>query len=116
MNNNAQTMMKACVAAAILACAAGCQTAAIKEARAIGEKAQVDANAAQTTANSAMAAANSANSTAAAAKTAADRAQASADKAQGTADQALQASQATKADIDAVNEKLDRMFKRAVSK
>ena len=54
----------------------------------------------------------------AAAKASADAAAASqaASAAQNTANQALSAAQAAQAAADAVNEKVDRMFKRSVSK
>jgi hypothetical protein len=96
--------------ALVLAAAAGCQdTKALDEVKAAAAKAQQDASSALAAANSAASAANSAASAAAAAKSAAD-------SAQSTANQALQAAQAGQACCDATNQKLDRMFKKSVSK
>ncbi|MFM1885252.1 MAG: hypothetical protein RL026_409 [Pseudomonadota bacterium] len=50
------------------------------------------------------------------ANAAAGRAAAAAAAAQNTANQALAAAQAAQAGVDATNEKIDRMFKRSVSK
>jgi outer membrane murein-binding lipoprotein Lpp len=56
-----------------------------------------------------------ANAAAAAAKAAA-AAQSTANGAQSTANQALSAAQAAQAGVDTTNEKIDRMFKKSVSK
>lgn len=109
MNKTFSNTLKAGAAALVLLTAAGCQTKAIDEVRAMAQKAGQDAAAAQSTANAASTAANSAASAAAAAKSAADNAQ-------STANQALQAAQAGQACCDATNQKLDRMFKQSVSK
>ena len=53
---------------------------------------------------------------AAAANTAAGAASAKADSAQNTANQALTAAQAAQTGVNDLNEKIDRMFKRSVSK
>ncbi|MGC3982265.1 MAG: alanine-zipper protein [Steroidobacteraceae bacterium] len=109
MNKTFSNTLKAGAAALVLLSAAGCQTKAIDEVRAMAQKAQQDAAAAQATANSAASSATAANSAAAAAKSAADNAQ-------STANQALQAAQTAQAGVDATNQKLDRMFKQSVSK
>jgi hypothetical protein len=55
-------------------------------------------------------------SAAAAASSAAASAASAASGAQSTANQALSMAQANKASIDAINDKMDRMFKKSVSK
>ena len=57
-----------------------------------------------------------ANSAAAQASSKADAANTAAAGAQSTANQALAAAQAAQAAVDATNEKIDRMFKRSISK
>jgi murein lipoprotein len=57
-----------------------------------------------------------ASSDAAAAKAAAASAQSAASGAQSTANQALSTAQANSTAIEAINEKIDRMFKKSVSK
>jgi hypothetical protein len=110
MNNTVVNSVRAGAAALCLLAAAGCQdTKALDEIRATAQKAGQDAAAAQSTANQA-------SSAAAAADRKADAAKAAADSAQSTANQALQAAQAAKAEADANNEKIDRMFKKSVSK
>jgi methyl-accepting chemotaxis protein len=105
----ANTFRAGAISLALLT-AVGCQsTKALDEVRTLAEKAERDAANAQATANSATTSANSANNAAAAAKTAADNAQA-------TANQALQAARSAQAGVDATNEKMDRMFKKTVSK
>jgi murein lipoprotein len=97
------TTMKAGIAALVLVSAAGCVSQkSVDEARAVADRAVQDAAAAKSAADAAAAAANQAKSTAAAA--------------QSTANQALQAAQAGQACCDATNEKIDRMFKKSVSK
>jgi methyl-accepting chemotaxis protein len=90
--------------------AVGCQsTKALDEVRTLAQKAEQDAANAQATANAASTKADTANNTAAAAKSAAD-------SAQSTANQALQAARTAQAGVDSTNEKMDRMFKKTVSK
>jgi hypothetical protein len=97
------TTLKATAAALVLISAAGCATTKdVQEARAAADKAAQQATAAQSSADSAA-------RSAAAAKSAAD-------SAQSTANQALQAAQAAQAGVDATNEKIDRVFKKSVSK
>jgi len=103
MKNTLSTSLKAGVAALLLITAAGCATTKdVQEARAAADKAAQAAAAAQQAADSASKAASSAKS--------------AADGAQSTANQALQASQSSQACCDATNEKIDRMFKKSVSK
>jgi len=95
---------------ALVVLAAGCaSTEALEKVRVLAQKADQDAAAAQTTANSATASAAAANSAAAAANAAAANAQ-------NTANQALQTAQTAQAGVDATNEKMDRMFKKMISK
>jgi methyl-accepting chemotaxis protein len=109
MNNILGNTLRAGAISLVLL-AAGCQSnKALDEVRTLAQKAEQDAAAAQTTANSAASTANAANSSAAAAK-------ASADNAQSTANQALQAAHTAQAGVDSTNEKMDRMFKKTVSK
>lgn len=97
------TTLKAGLAALALASAAGCVSQkSVDEARAVADRAAQDAAAAKAAADAAAASANSAKTAAAAA--------------QSTANQALQAAQAAQACCDATNEKIDRMFKKSVSK
>jgi hypothetical protein len=97
-------------ALALLVLSAGCQsTKALDEVRTLAQKAERDAAAAQATANSAASSATAAANAAASAKTAADNAQ-------STANQALQAANTAQSGVDATNEKMDRMFKKTVSK
>jgi len=110
MNNIVANTVRAGAIALAMLTAVGCQsTKALDEVRTLAQKADQDAAAAQATANSATNTANAANSTAAAAKSAADNAQ-------STANQALQAAHTAQAGVDASNEKMDRMFKKTVSK
>ncbi|MGD9841593.1 MAG: alanine-zipper protein [Steroidobacteraceae bacterium] len=109
MNKIVSNTLKAGAAALVLLTAAGCQTAAIDEVRAMATKAGQDAAAAQ-------AAATSASTSAAGATTTANAAKSAADNAQSTANQALQAAKTAQAGVDATNEKMDRMFKQSVSK
>jgi murein lipoprotein len=97
------TSMKAGLAALVLVSAVGCVSQkSVDEARAVADRAVQDAAAAKSAADAAAAAAGRANSAASAA--------------QATANQALQAAQAGQACCDATNEKIDRMFKKSVSK
>jgi hypothetical protein len=110
MNNTAAMIVKGGICALVLAMGTGCQSnKALDEVRALAQKADQNASAAQTTANAAGASAASAASAANAARSAAD-------SAQSTANQALQAAQAAQASADAANEKVDRAFKKSVSK
>lgn len=96
------TTLKVGVAALVLA-ASGCVSQkSVDEARAVADRAVQDAAAAKTAADGAARAAGEAKTAAAAA--------------QSTANQALQAAQASQACCDATNEKIDRMFKKSVSK
>jgi murein lipoprotein len=97
------TTVKAGIAAVVLMSAVGCVSQkSVDEARAVADRAAQDAAAAKSAADAAATSANAAKSAAAAA--------------QSTANQALQAAQAGQACCDATNEKIDRMFKKSVSK
>jgi len=110
MNKNVVNALRGSAAALVLLAAAGCQSnKALDEVRAIAQGADQKATAAQNSANAAATSASSAQNTANAAKSAADAAQ-------STANQALQAAQAAQTSADASNEKVDRMFKKSVSK
>jgi len=110
MNNSISNTLKAGAIALAMLTAVGCQsTKALDEVRTLAQKAESDAAAAQATANAASTSASTANSAAAAAKSAADNAQ-------STANQALQAARSAQEGVDATNEKMDRMFKKTVSK
>ena len=103
MKNTIATTLKTGVVALFLITAAGCATTKdVQDARAAADKAAQAAAAAQTAADTAAKEATSAKS--------------AADGAQSTANQALQASQSSQACCDATNEKIDRMFKKSVSK
>jgi methyl-accepting chemotaxis protein len=110
MNKMVVNTAKGAAIALVLLASAGCQSSkALDEVRAIAERADQNATAAQAAANAAAASAATANNTANSAKSAADNAQ-------STANQALQAAQSAQAGVDATNEKIDRMFKKTVSK
>jgi len=110
MNNRIASTLRAGAISLALLTAAGCQsTKAVDEVRTLAQKAEQDAAAAQATANAASASATTANNAAASAKTAADNAQ-------STANQALQAARTAQTGVDETNEKMDRMFKKTVSK
>lgn len=103
MKKAISTALKAGVAAAVLVAASGCASqATIDEIRATADRAVQDAAAAKAAADSAASSAQSARS--------------AADSAQSAANQALSAAQASQACCDATNEKIDRMFKKSVSK
>ena len=103
MKNIVSTTLKAGVAALALVAASGCVSQkTVDEIKATADKAVQDAAAAKAAADSAASAAQSAKS--------------AADSAQSAANQALQAAQASQACCDATNEKIDRMFKKSVSK
>jgi hypothetical protein len=110
MNKIVVNTVKAGAVALVLLSSAACVTSKqLEEVRAVAQGADQKATAAQTAANSAATSAANAASTANAAKSAADAAQ-------STANQALPAAQAAQAGVDASNEKIDRMFKKSVSK
>lgn len=103
MKNTISTALKAGIAALVLVSASGCVSQkAVDEIKATADKAVQDAAAAKAAADAAASAAQSAKS--------------SADSAQSAANQALQAAQASQACCDATNEKIDRVFKKSVSK
>jgi len=103
MKNTISTAIKAGVAAVFLISASGCVSQKlVDEIKATADKAVQDAAAAKAAADSAASAAASAKS--------------AADSAQSAANQALQGAQASQACCDATNEKIDRMFKKSVSK
>ena len=110
MNKIVVNTVKGGALALVLLSGAACTTnKQLDEVKVIATRADQNATAAQNSANAAATAAANANSTAQAAKSAADAAQA-------TANRALQAAQAAQAGVDAQNEKIDRMFKKSVSK
>jgi Alanine-zipper, major outer membrane lipoprotein len=103
MKKTISTTLKAGVAALALVAASGCASQkSLDEVKATADKAVQDAAAAKAAADSAASAAQSARS--------------AADSAQSAANQALQAAQASQACCDATNEKIERMFKKSVSK
>jgi hypothetical protein len=103
MKKTISTTLKAGIAALFLVSAAGCVSqSALDEVKATAEKAVQDAAAAKAAADSAAGSAQSAK--------------AAADSAQSTANQAVQAAQSGQACCDATNEKVDRMFKKSLSK
>src|SRR5262245_36600047 len=103
MKNTLSMTLKAGVAALVLVAASGCVSQkSVDEVKATADKAVQDAAAAKQ-------AADSAASVAASAKSAAD-------SAPSAGNQALPAAQASQSLCDATNEKVDRMFKKSVSK
>ena len=70
----------------------------------------------QTDVSAAKASADAASRSASAAQSSASQAAQAASGAQSTANQALSAAQAAQSSVDATNEKIDRMFKKSVSK
>jgi hypothetical protein len=107
---NIATAMKGSIVAFAVLMSYGCATnKQLEEVRAIATKAEQNAAAAQSSISS------SGNSVTAATNTA-NEAKRAADAAQSTANQALQAAQAAQASADAANEKVDRAFKKSVSK
>ncbi|HTE42479.1 MAG TPA: alanine-zipper protein [Steroidobacteraceae bacterium] len=110
MNNTVANAVKAGAFALVLLSAAGCQSSkALDEVRAIAQKADQNAAAAQASANSASQSASTAANAATAAKSAADNAQ-------STANQALQVAQTAQLNVDTINERTDRMFRKTVAK
>ena len=103
MKKTISTALKAGVAALVLVAGSGCVSQkSLDEVKATADKAVQDAAAAKAAADSAASAASSARS--------------AADSAQSAANQAMQAAQASQSCCDATNEKIDRAFKKAVSK
>jgi hypothetical protein len=110
MNNIVANAVKAGAAALVLLSMAGCQSSkALDEVRALAQKADQNAAAAQASANSASQSASTAANAASAAKSAADNAQ-------STANQALQVAQTAQLNVDTINERTDRMFRKTVAK
>jgi murein lipoprotein len=101
------TTLKASVAAACVIAFAGCTDLKPIQAQIDDLKSQLSQN----TANDQKTA-----SEAAAAQSAAAAAQSAASGAQSTANQALSTAQSNSTAIEAINEKIDRMFKKSVSK
>ncbi len=101
------TTLKVSAAAACMLAFAGCQDLKPLQAQIDDLKSQVSKLSGDTA---------KASSQAAAASAAASSASSAASGAQSTANQALSLAQGNKTSIDAINEKLDRMFKKSVSK
>jgi hypothetical protein len=107
MKHSINATLTAGVATLLLVTASGCVSRkALDETRAVADRAVQDAAAAKAAADAASRAATDAKSTATAAQGAADRAMQAAQN----------AAQAGKACCDATNEKIDRMFKKSVTK
>ena len=104
---NLTTTLKASVAAACVLAFAGCTDLKPIQAQIDDLKSQVAKLQGDTAKNAAAAAA---------AQAAANSAASAASGAQSTANQALSTSQANSTGIEAINEKIDRMFKKSVSK
>lgn len=101
------TTLKASIAAACILAFAGCTDLKPIQAQIDDLKSQVSKLQSESQANAAAAAA---------AMSAAQSAQSAASGAQSTANQALSMSQQNSTAIEAINEKIDRMFKKSVSK
>jgi murein lipoprotein len=101
------TTLKATVAAACVLAFAGCTDLKPIQAQIDDLKAQLGKNTADD---------QRLQSEVAAANSAAASAQSAASGAQSTANQALSTAQANSTAIEAINEKIDRMFKKSVSK
>jgi hypothetical protein len=101
-------------AAALVVALAGCTDLKPIQAEVDALKQQVSKL--QTDVDAAKASADSAARAASAAQASASQAATAASGAQSTANQALSAAQAAQASCDATNEKIDRMFKKSVSK
>ena len=101
-------------ALAALAVMAGCTDLKPLQAQVDDLKSQVGKLSSDVAAN--KAATDTSSKSAAAAAAAAAAASQSAAAAQNTANQALAAAKAAQSGVDALNEKIDRMFKRSVSK
>jgi hypothetical protein len=104
---NFATTLKVTAAAACLVAFAGCTDLKPIQAQIDDLKSQVSKLQGDDAKNA---------SAAAAASSAAASAASAASGAQSTANQALSMAQANKASIDAINDKMDRMFKKSVSK
>jgi uncharacterized membrane protein YdbT with pleckstrin-like domain len=110
MNTIVAKALQGGTAALLILTAAGCQSSKqLEEVRAIAQRADQNATAA-------LQAATAARDSANAATQAANDAKSAAASAQTAANQALQVSQTAQANVDAANEKADRMFRRTVSK
>jgi outer membrane murein-binding lipoprotein Lpp len=110
---NKSIVVKLAAAAAVVALA-GCTDLKPLQAEVDGLKQQVSKL--QTDVEAAKASADSASRAASAAQSTANQANTAASGAQSTANQALSAAQAAQSSVDATNEKIDRMFKKSVSK
>jgi outer membrane murein-binding lipoprotein Lpp len=111
MNNSIVVKL---AAAALVVALAGCTDLKPLQAQVDTLKQQVSKL--QTDVDAAKASADSAARAASAAQASASQASTAASGAQSTANQALSAAQAAQASCDATNEKIDRMFKKSVSK
>jgi len=111
MNNSIVVKL---AAAALVVALAGCTDLKPLQAQVDTLKQQVSKL--QTDVDAAKASADSAARAASAAQASASQAATAASGAQSTANQALSAAQAAQASCDATNEKIDRMFKKSVSK
>jgi outer membrane murein-binding lipoprotein Lpp len=110
---NKSIVVKLAAAVAVVALA-GCTDLKPLQAEVDGLKQQVSKL--QTDVEASKASADSASRAAAAAQSSANQAGTAAAGAQSTANQALSAAQAAQSSVDATNEKIDRMFKKSVSK
>ncbi len=105
--NMKSTMLVKAAAVAVVVALAGCTDLKPLQAQVDDLKSQVSKLQSEV---------QGANSAAAQASSKADAANTAAAGAQSTANQALAAAQAAQAAVDATNEKIDRMFKRSISK
>jgi len=110
---NKSIVVKLAAAAAVVALA-GCTD--LKPLQADIDSLKQQVSKLQTEVEAAKASADSASRAASAAQSSANQAAQSAQAAQSTANQALSAAQAAQSSVDATNEKIDRMFKKSVSK
>jgi outer membrane murein-binding lipoprotein Lpp len=111
---NKTIVVKLAAAAAVVALASGCTDLKPLQADIDGLKQQVGKL--QSEVDAAKASADAAARSASAAQSSANQAAQAASGAQSTANQALSAAQAAQSSVDATNEKIDRMFKKSVSK
>ena len=109
-----KTIVVKLVAAAAVVALAGCTDIKPLQADIDGLKSQVAKL--QTEVDAAKASSDAAARSASAAQSSANQAAQAASGAQSTANQALSAAQAAQSSVDATNEKIDRMFKKSVSK
>jgi len=110
---NKSIVVKLAAAAAVVALA-GCTD--IKPLQADVDSLKQQVSKLQTEVEASKASADSASRAASAAQSSANQAATAAQGAQSTANQALSAAQAAQSSVDATNEKIDRMFKKSVSK